>query len=64
MIFHHKNIFMPYSFTNHVAKVGQLGVWLDNNLTFTIFCAKLRSINSYKFLAYKRKQNVIQIYCE
>ena len=50
----------------HVTQFKLLGVWLDNNLTFTTNYIKLRSsINSYKYLLYKMKllyhSNILQM---
>ena len=40
----------------HETQFKHLGVWLDNSLTFTTHCIKLRSsINSYRYLLYKMK---------
>ena len=50
----------------YVTEFKLLGVWLDNNLNFTIHYIKIRSsINSYKYLWYKIKNHyVILIYYE
>ena len=65
MIFHHKNMIVDYrnveliidnNTTEHVTQFKLLGVWLHNNLTFTINYIKLTSsINIYKYLLYKMK---------
>ena len=65
MIFDHKNMIVDdrniefitdNDTTEHVTQMKLLGVWLDNNLTFTIHCIKFRSsTNSYKYLLYKTK---------
>ena len=50
----------------HVTQFKLLWVWLDNNLTLTTHCIKLRSsINGYKYLLYKMKPlchlNILQM---
>ena len=63
MTFHHKNLIVDYrnieliinnKTTEHVKQFKLLGVWPDNNITFTTYCIELRSsINSHKYLLYK-----------
>ena len=65
MIFHHDNMIVDWgnfeliidnNTTEHVTEFKVLRFWLDNNLTFTLPCIQLRlSINSYKYLLYKKK---------
>ena len=64
-IFYHKNIIVDYrnveliidnNTIEHVTQLRLHWVWVDNNLTFTTHCIKLRSsINRYKYLLYKAK---------
>ena len=58
MIVYYRNVelIIDSNTIEHVTQFKPLGVWLDNNLTFTTHCIKLRSsINSYKYLLYKMK---------
>ena len=75
MIFLHKNMIVDYrnveliidnNTIDHVTQFKLQGVWLNNNLTFTTQCIKLRSsINSYRYLLYKMKplchSNILQM---
>ena len=72
MILYHKSMIVDYRNAEviidnitiqQVTSFKLLGVWADNNLTFTTHCIKFKSsINSYKYFCTKWNYYVIPVY--